>query len=88
MELISGGSKIAVSPSRVQECVRYVHVVHCHVTDHVTCMCPCRLYSMFMMVGCVQEELEAMKQGLNDIIPNDLLSGLTAEVSKISESEF
>lgn len=38
-----------------------------------------RLYAMFMMVGCVQEELSAMKQGLNDVIPNDLLSGLTAE---------
>ena len=37
---------------------------------------------MFMMVGCVQEELEAMKRGLNDIIPNDLLSGLTAEVCR------
>ncbi len=40
----------------------------------------CRLYSMFMMVGCVQEELNALKQGLNDVIPNELLSGLTAEV--------
>ena len=39
-----------------------------------------RLYSMFMMVGCVQGELNAMKQGLNDIIPNNLLAGLNAEV--------
>jgi len=37
---------------------------------------------MFMMVGCVQEELNALKQGLNDVIPNDLLSGLTAEVRR------
>ena len=35
---------------------------------------------MFMMVGCVQEELDALKHGLNDVIPNDLLAGLTAEV--------
>ena len=39
---------------------------------------------MFMMVGCVQEELNAMKQGLNDVIPNDLLSGLTAEVRPLT----
>ena len=39
---------------------------------------------MFMMVGCVQEELNALKQGLNDVIPNELLSGLTAEVSSFT----
>ena len=33
-----------------------------------------------MMVGCIQDELDAMKEGLNDIILSDLLSGLTAEV--------
>ena len=36
---------------------------------------------MFLMVECVREELQAMKDGLNDIIPAELLSGLTAEVS-------
>ena len=40
----------------------------------------CRLYAMFLMVECVREELQAMKDGLNDIIPAELLSGLTAEV--------
>ena len=35
---------------------------------------------MFMMVGCVKEELQAMKAGLTDVIPQELLSGLTAEV--------
>ena len=35
---------------------------------------------MFLMVECVKEELQAMKDGLNDIIPSELLSGLTAEV--------
>ena len=35
---------------------------------------------MFLMVECVKEELQAMKDGLNDVIPSDLLSGLTAEV--------
>ena len=35
----------------------------------------------FMMVGCVKEELQAMKEGLTDIIPSELLAGLTAEVS-------
>ena len=39
-----------------------------------------RLYAMFLMVDCVKEELQAMKDGLNDVIPSDLLSGLTAEV--------
>lgn len=36
---------------------------------------------MFLMVECVREELQAMKDGLNDVIPAELLSGLTAEVS-------
>ena len=83
MELIPGGSKIPVSCSRVQEYVRYgvcVCVCVCVVTL-VIHSSMCRLYSMFMMVGCVQEELNALKQGLNDIIPNELLSSLTAEVS-------
>ena len=41
----------------------------------------CRLYAMFMMYGCVREELQAMKEGLIDVIPPELMSGLTAEVS-------
>ena len=36
---------------------------------------------MFLMVECVRDELQAMKDGLNDVIPAELLSGLTAEVS-------
>lgn len=40
-----------------------------------------RLYAMFLMVECVRDELQAMKDGLNDVIPAELLSGLTAEVS-------
>lgn len=36
---------------------------------------------MFTMVGCVKEELQAMKEGLNDIIVPEVLSSLTAEVS-------
>ena len=36
---------------------------------------------MFLMVECVREELQAMKDGLNDVIPAELLAGLTAEVS-------
>ena len=39
-----------------------------------------RLYATFMMYGCVCDELQAMKEGLNDIIPPELLAGLTAEV--------
>ena len=35
---------------------------------------------MFLMYGCVCDELIAMKEGLNDVIPPELLSGLTAEV--------
>jgi E3 ubiquitin-protein ligase EDD1 len=38
-----------------------------------------RLYAMFLMYGCVCDELIAMKEGLNDVIPPELLSGLTAE---------
>ena len=36
-----------------------------------------------MMYGCVCDELKAMKEGLNDIIPPELLSGLTAEVAVV-----
>ena len=39
-----------------------------------------RLYASFVMVGSIKEELEAMRQGLADIIPAELLSGLTADV--------
>jgi len=35
---------------------------------------------MYKMVGCVQKELNSMKEGLHDVIPLDLLSGLAAEV--------
>jgi len=59
VELIPGGSKVPVTPERVQEYVR--------------------LYATFMMVGCVKEELQGMKEGLTDIIPSELLAGLTAE---------
>lgn len=48
--------------------------VHTHANTH-------RLYATFMMVGCVKEELQGMKEGLTDIIPSELLAGLTAEVS-------
>ena len=41
------------------------------------CLLVARLYAMFLMYGC---ELIAMKEGLNDVIPPELLSGLTAEV--------
>ena len=40
----------------------------------------CRLYAMFRMVGCVKAELKSMKHGLYNVIPMDLLSGITAEV--------
>ena len=46
-----------------------------HVNSHTH-----RLYATFMMYGCVREELQAMKEGLNDVIPPELLAGLTAEV--------
>lgn len=51
----------------------FVSSTHLHVHN--------RLYATFMMVGCVKEELQAMKEGLTDIIPSELLAGLTAEVS-------
>lgn len=50
------------------------------MVDVHLCFVVPRLYAMFMMVGCIQEELNALKRGLNDVIPNDLLAGLTAEV--------
>ena len=42
-----------------------------------------RLYATFVMVGSIKDELEAMRQGLTDVIPAELLSGLTAEVCNI-----
>ena len=41
------------------------------------------LYAMYKMVGCVQRELDSMRDGLHDVIPLDLLSGLAAEVSSV-----
>ena len=43
---------------------------------------------MFLMVECVRDELQAMKDGLNDVIPAELLSGLTAEVSAMSSHMY
>ena len=79
------------SPGICQVCCTPTHTrthTHTHTHTHTDAssllnditMSVHRLYSMFMMVGCVQEELNAMKQGLNDVIPNDLLAGLNAEV--------
>ena len=34
------------------------------------------------MVGCVQSELNSMRDGLHDMIPLELLSGLAAEVNE------
>ena len=36
---------------------------------------------MFRMVECVKSELKSMKHGLYNVIPVELLSGITAEVS-------
>ena len=33
------------------------------------------------MIGCVESELRAMRNGLHDVIPSELLSSLTPEVS-------
>lgn len=41
------------------------------------------LYAMYKMVGCVQNELNSMRDGLHDVIPLELLSGLAAEVSQL-----
>ena len=77
-DLIPGGSKIAVTPDRVQEYVRLVNdiKIDTHYVEQYF-----RLYAMFVMVGCVKDELQAMKNGLTDVIPPELLSGLTAEVN-------
>lgn len=40
----------------------------------------CRLYAMFRMVECIKSELKSMKHGLYNVIPMELLSGITAEV--------
>lgn len=42
----------------------------------------CRLYAMFRMVECVKSELKSMKHGLYNVIPMELLSGITAEVGE------
>ena len=41
------------------------------------------LYAMYKMVGCVQNELNSMRDGLHDVIPLELLSGLAAEVGQL-----
>lgn len=38
-----------------------------------------RLYATKVMIGCVEAELRAMRSGLHDIIPAELLSSLTPE---------
>ena len=53
----------------------YHHVCYCTVTAF-----SCSLYAMYKMVGCVQNELNSMRDGLHDTIPLELLSGLAAEV--------
>ena len=40
----------------------------------------CSLYARFVMVGCIRDELMSMRSGLTDVIPPELLVGLTAEV--------
>ena len=40
-----------------------------------------RLYATKVMIGCVESELRAMRNGLHDVIPSELLSSLTPEVS-------
>lgn len=44
----------------------------------------CRLYATKVMIGCVESELKAMRNGLHDVIPAELLSSLTPEVSRLS----
>ncbi|XP_015768582.1 PREDICTED: E3 ubiquitin-protein ligase UBR5-like [Acropora digitifera] len=38
-----------------------------------------RLYATKVMIGCVEAELRAMRSGLHDIVPVELLSSLTPE---------
>jgi E3 ubiquitin-protein ligase EDD1 len=52
---------------------RKVPVTPTNVKEYV------HLYAMFVMVDCIKEEMAALKTGLHDIIPSDLLSGITAE---------
>lgn len=40
---------------------------------------------MHVMLSCVREELMSMRSGLLDIIPSELLIGLTAEVDKMMQ---
>lgn len=39
------------------------------------------------MIGCVESELKAMRSGLHDVIPAELLTPLTPEVSRLSYGE-
>ena len=43
----------------------------------------CRLYATKVMIGCVESELKAMRSGLHDVIPAELLTPLTPEVSRL-----
>lgn len=38
-----------------------------------------RLYATKVMFGCVEDELRAMRGGLHDVIPSELMSSLTPE---------
>ena len=52
--------------------------------NHFYYVCCCRLYSMFVMVEGVKDELQAMRDGLISVIPPEILEGLTAEVHYFS----
>ena len=66
------GTQVHLQRSLISECSHLYTYTHTNTR---------RLYATFMMVGCVKEELQGMKEGLTDIIPAELLAGLTAEVS-------
>ena len=51
------------------------------IVDNLTVVSLFRLYASKVMIGCVENELRAMRSGLNDVIPSELLTSLTPEVS-------
>ena len=64
----------------------YSEYHHCVVMLYII-SCSLSLYAMYKMVGCVQNELNSLRDGLHDVIPLELLSGLAAEVCMLHLSQ-
>lgn len=59
------------------------------IVDNLIVVSLFRLYASKVMIGCVENELRAMRSGLNDVIPSELLTSLTPEVNhQLCDQQF